>query len=139
MLSFHTTIYSCGLGSVRVGNRLSFYVRYGGATPPQPTMKNMPEELKTILNEMCSRVNANPEEIDFKSSDWYLKYTWTEEEQDDFIKWLADFLHTNSKARKLFNIIGNSKKQCKRGAMFFNLYFGWKTIWKNVKNVEVKI
>lgn len=128
MLSFRTTIYSCGLGSVRVGNRLTFYVRYGGATPPQSTMKNMPEELKTILNEMCSRVNANPEDIDFKSKDWYLKYTWTEEEQDDFIKWLADFLHTNNKARKLFNMIGNSKKQCKRGAMFFNLYFGWKTI-----------
>ena len=39
MLSFHTTIYSCGLGSVRVGNSLTFYVRYGGATPPQSTMK----------------------------------------------------------------------------------------------------
>ena len=43
------------------------------------------------------------QKIDFKSKDWYLKYTWTEEEQDDFIKWLADFLHTNNKARKLFN------------------------------------
>ena len=91
-------------------------------------MKNMPEELKTILNEMCSRVNANPEEIDFKSSDWYLKYTWTEEEQDDFIKWLADFLHTNNKARKLFNIIGKSKKRCKHGAMLFVSNYGWKTI-----------
>ena len=88
----------------------------------------MPEELKTILNEMCSRVGANPEEIDFKSSDWYLKYTWTEEEQADFIKWLADFLHTNNKARKLFNIIGSSKKSCNHGAMLFNLYYGWKTI-----------
>lgn len=91
-------------------------------------MENMTEELKTILNEMCSRVNANPEDIDFKSSDWYLKYTWTEEEQDDFIKWLADFLHTNNKARKLFNIIGNAKKSCNRGAMFFVSNYGWKTI-----------
>lgn len=91
-------------------------------------MKNMPKELKTILNEMCSRVNANPEEIDFKSKDWYLKYTWTEEEQDDFIKWLVGFLHTNNNARKLFNIIGNSKKSCKHGAISFNLYYGWKTI-----------
>ena len=91
-------------------------------------MENMPKELETILNEMCSRVNANLKDIDFKSKDWYLKHTWTEEEQDDFIKWLADFLHTNNKARKLFNIIGNSGKQCKRGAMLFNLYFGWKTI-----------
>jgi len=86
----------------------------------------MNEELKTILDEMCSRVGAR--DINFEENDWYLKYTWTEEEQDDFIKWLADFLHANSNARKLFNMIGNSKKQCKHGAMLFNLYFGWKTI-----------
>ena len=127
MLSFHTTIYSCGLGSVRVGNSLTFYVRYGGATPPQSTMENMTEELKTILNEMCSRVNANPEEIDFKSSDWYLKYTWTEEEQDDFIKWLSDFLYNNSKVRKVFSV-SKSKKYCNKVSGKFVSNYGWKTI-----------
>ncbi|MDD2260252.1 MAG: hypothetical protein PHO87_04560 [Acholeplasmataceae bacterium] len=116
------------MGSVRVGNRLAFYVRYGGATPPQSTMENMTEELKTILNEMCLRVNANPEEIDFKSKDWYLKHTWTIKEQDDFIKWLADFLYTNKKARKLFNMFSSSKKSCNHGAMFFVSDYGWKTI-----------
>jgi hypothetical protein len=88
----------------------------------------MNEELKTILNEMCLRVNANPEEIDFKSKDWYLKHTWTIKEQDDFIKWLADFLYTNKKARKLFNMFSSSKKSCNQVAMFFVSDYGWKTI-----------
>ena len=77
---------------------------------------------------MCSRVNANPEEIYFKSNDWYLKHTWTIKEQDDFIKWLANFLYTNKKARKLFDMISTSKKSCKQVAIFFALDYGWKTI-----------
>jgi hypothetical protein len=86
----------------------------------------MNQELKTILDEMCSRVNANPEDIDFKSKDWYLKYTWTEEEQDDFIKWLSNFIYNNSKARKVFSI-PKSKKYCNKVSGMFVLNYGWRT------------
>ena len=48
----------------------------------------MNQELKIILDEMCSRVGAS--NIDFRSDHWYEDYTWTMEEQDDFINWLTN-------------------------------------------------
>jgi hypothetical protein len=84
----------------------------------------MNKELKTILDEMCSRVGAK--DINFEESEWYLKHTWTKEEQEDFRNWLSDFLYNNSKARKVFSI-PKSKKYCNKASGMFILSYGWRT------------
>ena len=48
-----------------------------------------------IIKELCKRVDKKPEDINFKKKDWFRDYSWTKQEEDDFIRWLADFLRKN--------------------------------------------
>lgn len=50
------------------------------------------DQLKLILTEMCSRVGVKYEDIDFAEEGWFRKHQWTEEEQENFHKWLGDRL-----------------------------------------------
>lgn len=84
----------------------------------------MDKELKTILDEMCSIVGAK--EVNYKEKEWFLKHTWSEEEQESFRNWLSNFLYNNSKARKAFKI-ARSKKYCDKASGMFILNYGWKT------------
>lgn len=61
--------------------------------------------------------------IDYcKQPDWYLKHSWTEEQQDKFKEWLVKYLYKN--ANKL-DLIKN-KEACRREASWFLLDYGWK-------------
>ena len=61
-----------------------------------------PEQTKEILTEMCKRVGLKYEDVDFSKEGWYMAHTWTEQEQDDFRKWLGEYLkkHKNVGKRK---------------------------------------
>lgn len=85
----------------------------------------MNQELKIILDEMCSRVGAS--NIDFRSDHWYEDYTWTEEEEKDFINWLANHLYENKEARKMFVNLRKVKRDCNKASNKFVLNYGWKT------------
>ena len=85
----------------------------------------MNQELKIILDEMCSRVGAS--NIDFRSDHWYEDYTWAEEEEKDFINWLADHLYKNREARKIFKYLKKNKRDCNKASNKFVLNYGWKT------------
>jgi hypothetical protein len=85
----------------------------------------MNQELKTILDEMCSRVGAK--DVNFEEDNWYLKHTWTEKEQDDFINWLANYLYENKEARKMFVNLRKVKRDCNKASNKFVLNYGWKT------------
>ena len=87
----------------------------------------MDEYLVPILKEMCSRVNADYNKIDFKEEEWFREYTWTQEQEKTFTQWLADYLHCNKEVRKLFNILHNSKKKCREAAVEFVWFCGWVT------------
>ena len=63
----------------------------------KPKIKN--KYLRDILKEMCRKVGANFNEIDFKKERWYEEYSWTVEQQNDFISWLAEYLKKNQGAR----------------------------------------
>ena len=56
--------------------------------------------LLKILTEMCNRVGADVNEVDFHANDWFWQYTWAGSQQDDFISWLINYLKTNREARK---------------------------------------
>ena len=84
------------------------------------------EQLQIVVKEMCRRVGANPEELDFgrkedPKDEWYHKFTWTPQEQEEFIEWVLDYLYHNYKARKAFGVIGKSKRACKRSIQLLPL------------------
>jgi len=85
----------------------------------------MNQELKTILDEMCSRVGAK--DVNFEEDNWYLKHTWTEKEQDDFINWLANYLYENKEAREMFVNLRKVKRDCNKASNKFVLNYGWRT------------
>jgi hypothetical protein len=84
--------------------------------------------LKEILVEMCSRVGATYENINFKEHNWYGKYEWPREEEDSFKEWLYNYFKKNKEARKsLTNIFSPSKKALEKCVDMFTLNYGWKT------------
>lgn len=85
------------------------------------------KHIRNILHEMCNRVNADYGSIDFKAPTWYHEYEWTQEQEDDFVKWMTDYLFNNKEAR--FEILAfprKDKKYCKKAAEEFVWNYGWK-------------
>jgi hypothetical protein len=84
-------------------------------------------ELEYILKEMCKRVGADYDSIDFKSQDWFLKYTWTEREQESFYKWLTELIY-NAPQISMFLTGRRLKlvKLCKQASAEFIHNYGWK-------------
>ena len=92
-----------------------------------------------ILKEMCKRVNANYDEIDFKINSWvddegifhtndyYHLFSWTKDEEDSFKKWMIDYLYNNKQARKEF--MSFPKKNKKRIAACVDEFL-WNHGWK---------
>ncbi len=82
--------------------------------------------LEEVLREMCKRANVKFEDVDFKEREWYLKNSWTAEEQEDFEKWLYDYLRKNVEARyELMSIPRNSKRFLQGFVSEFILNYGW--------------
>jgi len=87
----------------------------------------MNKYLKEILIEMCKRVNAKYEDIDFKKEQWFLEYEWTNEEEASFINWLVDYMKQNKEARDtLMMFPRNNKRDLERFANSFIFNYGWK-------------
>lgn len=80
-----------------------------------------------ILKEMCKRVGADYDKINFKEDSWYSKYEWDIEEEEKFIKWLIDYLHNTYGARKeLLYYNGKNKKIIVKAVRDFTFNYGWK-------------
>lgn len=90
-------------------------------------MKEFNKYLIVILKELCRRVGAKYEKIDFMKENWFREYEWTEDEETDFKKWLLDYLYNNAEARReLTTIRRKNKKHCKSIADWFCFNHGWK-------------
>ena len=90
--------------------------------------------LAFILQEMCNRVDANSEKMDF-NEDWYTKHSWTTTEELDFEKWLATYLYNNKHARNEVSdrFLPKTKRECKIFAKSFVNIYGWKTLHEKSK------
>jgi hypothetical protein len=87
----------------------------------------MNKQLKEILTEMFLRVNQKFSEDLVKEPDWYLEFTWTEQEQEDFKKWLIEYLKNNKESRyELMSIPNKSQRFLESFANEFLLNYGWK-------------
>lgn len=85
------------------------------------------KHLVIVLKEMCKRVNAKFEDIDFCQDDWFRQYEWTEQGQKDFEKWLADHIYSNEEARQELTIdVIKDERLCKEFAALFCSNYGWK-------------
>ena len=95
------------------------------------------EHLAVILTEMCDRVGAPTKAMWFKGEErhpnydnkWYTRYTWTNEEQEEFINWTAEYLRNNLEARKELGhrcTIRKTKKACREWIEALVWNCGWK-------------
>ena len=83
--------------------------------------------LEKVLREMCRRVGARYEDIDFSDPAWFLKYEWTESEEEDFINWLTKELALDAQLRKdLMRYPTTRRKLLRRFAELFAANFGWR-------------
>ena len=84
--------------------------------------------VKKILAEMCKKVNANYKDIDFKSDNWFLKYSWTQAEEDDFKKWLILYLSNRPQVRnEIMRFPTKQRASIKKTVEEFIWNYGWKT------------
>ena len=85
-----------------------------------------------ILEEMCKRVGADISVVGWEDDpdhdpNWYWKYQWSKEEEKDFEKWLADYLHANKETwQALYGRRSKTKKNCKDAAHWFVWNHGWR-------------
>jgi hypothetical protein len=94
----------------------------------------MSDSIIYVLKKMCLYVNVVFEEINFEEDNWYWKYEWTKEEEQDFIEWLANEIKSNNEIRKGLTRLPYrpSKARCSAFANHFNMMFGWKTKTKEL-------
>ena len=79
------------------------------------------KHLSVILTEMCSRVGVEYKGIDFK------KHSWTQEQEDSFVEWLANYLRENKDARDtLMQYQTKNKRETLEFAKSFVWNYGWK-------------
>jgi len=83
--------------------------------------------LQYILTEMCNRVGAEPEAVDFGQHEWFYAHSWTMKEDEAFIEWVADYLYTHAKARReIMSFPRKSKAYCKKTAQALSLFCSWR-------------
>jgi len=83
--------------------------------------------LEYVLREMCRRVGARYEGIDFSDPTWFYKYEWTQEEEEDFANWLTKELISNPQLRNdLMKYPTSQRRYLRRFAEVFTANYGWR-------------
>ena len=86
--------------------------------------------LAVVLKEMCKQVGADYKTMDFKTQEWFWKHSWTQEQEDDFVKWLAEYVSNDKDARNtLMEYPLKTNKATKEFAEEFAWNYGWR-LWK---------
>jgi len=89
---------------------------------------NFGKHLIIILTEMCKRVGTDFNKINFKKERWFMEYSWTQEQEDDFTNWFSEYLYKNKEARQEFlSYPIKDKKRCIQAAKEFVFNYGWTT------------
>jgi len=86
----------------------------------------MKQHLEEILRKMCGFVGADFETINFKEKEWYLKYQWTAEQENEFKKWLYGYLKNHKKAQMELFETTLPPKLLKKEVELFILSYGWR-------------
>lgn len=76
-----------------------------------------------ILAELCRRVGEDAKTFDFTQPNWYWKHLWTQDEEEDFRKWLGKKLEEWHYCRGKYRDQSSGYYQAGKIIM----YFGWRT------------
>jgi hypothetical protein len=84
--------------------------------------------MQKLLRKMCEMVNTDVNKINFMEPSWYMKNSWTDEQQKEYEDWMADYLYNTTSARKeIMSFPRKNKKRCRDVAHHFAMWYGWKT------------
>lgn len=87
----------------------------------------IPKHTAIILREMCNRVGVYYWRMDFKKPNWFLLSEWTGAEEDEFVKWMGNYLYKNTEARfEIMRCPRKHKESCIKAAKEFIWNYGWK-------------
>ena len=90
--------------------------------------KQINKYLDIILKKQCKIVNADFDKINFKKELWFHDYEWTNKQEDNFTKWLMEYMKKNIEARRtLMTIPSNNKRFLEKFVQQYLLNYGWKT------------
>ena len=82
-----------------------------------------------LMVEMCDRVGAEWKFVNPKEQGWFMKFSWTEKEQESFVVWAVDYLYNSNSAREAMLTQNIKNKKLIRQAMDkFVLLYGWKIV-----------
>lgn len=88
--------------------------------------KNLKEALQQMLFMSDEQVLSDDfKKINFKKKDWFLKYHWTEKREQEFIKWLSNYLKNNWEGIVAYK--ATTKRLRDKMAEQFVLQYGCKT------------
>lgn len=89
---------------------------------------NREDCISLVMREMCRRVDLPYESVDFKEPGWFMRNSWSVDEEKAFTNWLTEVLHKNQHVREGFTDHDiNTKKDCRLLATSFVLTYGWTT------------
>ena len=93
---------------------------------------SIPKELgihtRYVLKTMHEAVGAPFKDV--TNENWFMKYSWSEKEQDKFISWMISYLMNNKEARhEMARYPVKNKKRMEALANQFIFNYGW-TIYK---------
>lgn len=90
--------------------------------------EQMTPHMKVILTKLLSYSEFDINEFDFNTREWFMKNTWTDDEESEFKEWMIDYLYKNKKAQKEIMDRSNATKKRIEGTVgYFLLNFGWKS------------
>ena len=86
------------------------------------------EQLDIILAKMFGMVGQEYKWEFTQQPDWYFQNSWTSKQENEFRKWLSDYLYENKQARiAIMENPAKDKKRCEKAASFFVMNYGWLT------------
>lgn len=93
--------------------------------------------LVRLIKKMCEIVNVDYDSIDFQEDAWYEKHTWTEEQENEYILWVAEELFKSAEMREeLLEDPSQDIVNCFQAAVHFVANFGWDTPGDIVDGIE---
>jgi hypothetical protein len=85
--------------------------------------KYVPMVQEVLLRKVnCSDV----ENFDFGASEWYMEYSWTEEEQEETIELLLEYMKPTEVQREFFLTVTTDKEELRGKIRFLMFNCGWK-------------
>ncbi len=87
------------------------------------------EHLEIILKKIFEYSPIEYSKEFCNQDNWFWKHSWTKEQEQEFITWLANYMIANKDARQdLMRLPQKTKKRCRGFARYFTSVYGWKTI-----------